>query len=316
MGADGRKKASREMLGELAGKARSAGRVAAKAAQDGAGRASDLAQQARRKRMLAKYKPVFPKDFFSKDFDLPAMVVVEDEAARREVEICKGAIGWLSRNGGMDVFHLYEEAVSASGLALYPATVCDAVYYFDKVGGRFVDLCQYFEVIQKDKMTELRNIAYSLGAKECRLEAYEEEKSLRANKGKSSVKAKAGPVSSVLEGSVSASAEAGYSEGRSRRSSVVFAQKFEGSDNPVKPELHWYKNDRELISLIEMRCSGRNPMKEYSVKLDSMASSSMSISRAAKIDIAVKKIGAVSNFSFEGEAQSELRKRLVFEIVF
>lgn len=313
---DDAKKAAHETLNGLAGKAKKAGRFAATAAQGGAEKFADIAQQANRKRQLAKYSPVFPEEFFSGDFDLPAMVVIEDEDTRKDIEVCKGSIGWLGKEGGMEVLHLYEEAVPESGLTLCPTAVCDAAYYLDKVGGgRFIDLCQYFEVIQKDKMTELRNVAYSLGAKECRLEAWEEEKSLKVSKKKGAGKAKVKAVPGIVD-SVSASAEAASDEQSTRRSSVVFVQRFEGSEEVVRPELHWYRNDKELNSLIEMRCSGRNPMKEYSVQLDSMASSSISISRAAKIDAAVKKIGAVANFSFEGEAKSELRKKLVFEITF
>ena len=58
------------------------------------------------KEELKKYNPVFPQDYKSESFALPYVVRIVDDVVRKDVEVCQGSIGWLSKEGEMQVFHL------------------------------------------------------------------------------------------------------------------------------------------------------------------------------------------------------------------
>lgn len=84
------------------------------------------------------------------------------------------------------------------------------------------------------------------------------------------------------------------------------------------PTLDWYENDKEILSLIDMRLKGRdiNLMKEYAVSIDSKLSQSMDANLASRLDAALKKLKVVSNFTLEGESLKEARTKLKFVVQF
>ena len=306
-----------DAIGAVAGRAKEYGGKALVAAKEGSQLAAEKAQETSWEVRKKLYNPVFPEDYSALDFDLPKMIVIVDEDERKGIDVCEGAIGWLSKQAGLEVFHLYEEAVPLSGLRFYPMVSCDSVYYRDKFDGkRFVNIACYLETIQSDKITELKQIAYKLGAKRCRLETYEEAKTVKLKK-----RQVAGKVHGRAYGGA---AEAGGSFEESRKESqfqkreVVFAQTFEGNMAPQRPNLRWFAHDNEIASLIDTRCSesGGNVTREYSFKIDSSVNAVISESMAGKIDAALSKMGAKCNFSLKGEVESESRKKMVFEIEF
>lgn len=263
------------------------------------------------------YNPVFPEDYVSVDFDLPKMIVIVDEDERKGIDVCEGAIGWLSKQAGIEVFHLYEEAAPMSGLHFYPMASCGSVYYFDKLNDkRFINIACYLETVQNDQITELKQIAYKLGAKKCRLEALEEAKTVKTKKvgrkRKQSAQTEAGTVK------MSNSIDVSLNNSLYQKRSVVFSQSYEGDAAPQRPDLHWFAHNNEIISLIDMRCSdgAGNVMREYSFKIDNSARTMISANMAGKIDAALEKMGMECNFSLKGEVVNESRKQLVFEIEF
>lgn len=309
-------------VGKKAGEAVSAGASAVadaggKAVEgiaNGANAVVNAAQQFQREQQLAHYNPVFPDEYSAPDYDLPNLIIIEDEDQRKDVEVCKGSIGWLEKKDGMEILHLYEEAVPFSGLEFYPHPMCEAAYYFDSFNkDRFIQLDAYHEVIQQERVTELRNIAHALGAKECYLETYEEDHSYAHSK-----QSKGGSVSSKISaiGNSSGSASQEVSDDQTQKRTVIYSQVFEGNDNPSRPELNWFKKDKEINSLIEARCSQENTLKEYSILIDTASSLGMSVSRAAKLDNALKGVKVKSNFSFEDEIRNESRRKLVYNIKF
>lgn len=288
------------------------GEITVKAASAGASKVADAAQKKRRGSLLARYNPIFPDEFNTPDFDLPNLIIIEDGDARKDIDVCKGAIGWLTKTKGMEVLHLYDEAVSSSGLCFYPVPKINSAYYVDSLGGdRFLDLDSYHEVIQKEKMTELKNIACSLGAKECYLETYEEDRSYTRSKKSIDASVKSAFGKNV-SGSIDQQAESEYSQKRS----ITFTQVFEGSDNPTRPELNYFKNDTEILSLIDSRCLKSNQTKEYSFQLDASSSSAMSITTAMKIDSALKVAKVKASSAFMHATEQESKRKLVFHITF
>lgn len=271
----------------------------------------NAAQQAHHDLCMSFFNPVFPDEYKADDYDLPNMIVIVDGDQRKGIDVCNGAIGWLEKAEGMEILRLYEEAVEFSGLCFFPCVKTNAAYYIDPFDKkRFIDLDSYNEVIQKEKITELKNIAYSLGANECYLEAFEENRS-RVHAERSA----AVDVKSAGE-RVSGSFDQDCQSESLRKKMLVFKQQFEGSENPRRPELTWFKNDSEILSLIESRCSQENRIKEYSVQLSSASSSAMSVTNAAKIDSALKGMRIEMAASFKDEINQESQKSLVYHIKF
>ncbi len=273
--------------------------------------AVDTAQKLHHDRLLAFYNPVFPEQYQSPDYDLPYLIIIEDEDQRKDIEICNGAIGWLQTENGMEILHLYDEAVEFSGINFYPYAICEGAYYIDTFSrNRFINLDVYHEIIQKEKIEELGNIAYSLGAKECYLESYEEDISTARLQASSEAKL------NIAAATEKASLNMEQQVESFKKCSIVFSQVFEGSDNPHEPNLHWFKNDIGITSLIEKRCSDKNCLQEYSIQIDTTSSMAISLSRAAKIDAALKIAKASSHTSIESRAKNESRKKLVYTIKF
>ena len=286
-------------------KATDAAKKAGELASDATAKINEVALSSKQKVLEGIYRPVFPEEYSQSDYDRPKMITIADETVRRDIEVCEGSLGWFGTAAGVNILHLYEEAVPLSGIVFYPHTLCDSVYYEDPLTpNRYISLDTYFDTLHKDKITELRRIAYELGAKSCKLESIEEAKRVRVARGKIGVKKTA---------SIDESSE--MSSESSKR--IVFSQTFEGNDVPRHPELKWFANDQEIEFLISTRCNeeNANKTKNYRVELESSSTQTMSVQLACKLDKALGKLGAV-NFSLQGEALDESRRRLVFEVEF
>lgn len=295
--------------------AREYGEKVISAASEGARLASEAAKEGSQRLKESIYNPVFPEDYAAVDYDRPKMIIIVDEDERKGIDICEGSIGWFSKEAGLEVLHLYEEAVPFSGLSFFPRPMCDSVYYVDPFdSNRYVSLDSYFDELQKDKMTELRSIARSLGAKKCTLESFEKAKCITVRKGKLGGRLKKEGVDFDPEGS----GELTQEDSASSQQKILFSQTFEGDARPRVPQLRWYAYDQEIKFLIDSRIGedGENSTSRYAIEIDSASSSTMKTALAAKIDVALKKLGASCNFSLEGEALSESRRKLRFEVEF
>lgn len=48
------------------------------------------------------------------------MIKIVDDAERRGIDVCEGAIGWLGKVANTEIMYLYDEAVEDSGLTFVP----------------------------------------------------------------------------------------------------------------------------------------------------------------------------------------------------
>ena len=300
-----------EASGTVAGKMVAAGGTVAERAKEGARLAADAQLEARRRR----YAPVFPDEFWSPGYDLPNMVIIEDEDKRKGIDVCEGAIGWLTKaSSGMEVFHLYHAFVEESGLSFHPLAQMGAVYVRDPSGlDRFLDLESLYREIQKEKMSELQHVAYCLGAKYCKLEMRETQMS-DSKQGKR-IRASIKQVGTASESdSVSIDCSEQVSEDRH----MLFERHFSGSDEVRRPPLNWYRNDKEINDLIEMRCSDgwANAIHDYVVNIDCRSSATLAQARASEIDSALKGLKVSIGASLQEECYRESRQTMVFTVLF
>ena len=90
-------------------------------------------------RRMKKYNPLSPDQYKSDIFNLPNIIMIVDDAVRRGIDVCEGSIGWLSKESGVEILSLYDEAVEFSGIQFVSAVTCNAPYYVDSFNrNRFI----------------------------------------------------------------------------------------------------------------------------------------------------------------------------------
>jgi len=268
---------------------------------------------------LKKYNPLFPAVYQSPGFDIPNMIIIVDDAVRRGIDVCEGAIGWLGKESGMEVLYLYDKDIETSGLQFVPAAICDSVYYVDNFDRkRFIQVDAIFKKAHEDKLAELEYVAYSLGAKRCAIQLLESKEEKQEAKKKVGMKesAKGKGISASVE--ETSEQEMKHSEKEERNG--ISESIFRGNDNPRRPELKWFAHDDNIKRLIDMRCNDINSIQTKTLKLSGASSATMSKKVACAIDAAVGKFGgkasAKGEGSMEAKASSESKSTLVFTVEF
>lgn len=297
--------------------------------QAGAVALSEKTKQDNYLRRLKKYNPLFPETYNSPEFNIPNMVMIRDDAERRGVDVCEGAIGWLGKEAGMEVLYLYDEAVPMSKIQFVPTADCNAIYYVDRFDrNRFIRTDCIFKYAYDERLAELEHIAYSLGAKHCVIDIVEKEKQIRKTK-----KRFEGSKKAELAGDESGSCgvEGECTEVFNREVELTHRNekeghselKWEGSDKPRKPKLKWFKHDQGILGLIEMRCKGGNMVNSKILKIQGSSSATMSKDTALRIDSAIGsidnslgKVKGKGNSEFEKQVTKETHSEFVFLIEF
>lgn len=283
--------------------------------QAGAVAISEKSKQDSYQRRLKKYNPLFPDVFRSDEFNIPNMIMIRDDAERRGIDVCEGAIGWLGTVGGMEVLYLYDEAVAESGITFVPVATCDAVYYVDSHDrSRFIRTDCIFSKAHEERIAELKYVAHSLGAKKCTIEISESSMEMTVSKRKASIGS--GAIIHGVKVSSSESAEQNTSQKSTVQRSGTVTAIFEGCDTPKKPELKWFANEEIIKKLIDMRCSGDNSLKAETLHFSGASSATMSNKTACAIDNAMGAMKVKGNSSMEAQAVKENCSTMIFSIEF
>lgn len=309
-------KKSAEKLSGLLQKTTEVGKSAAESMQKGALAISEKVKEDGYARRVKKYNPLFPAEYLGDNFCIPNMIVIVDDAVRRGIDVCEGSIGWRSNQNGVEVLHLYDEAVSMSGIRFVPTITCDAVYYVDSFDRNcYVRTDCIFDRAHNERMAELKHIAHMLGAKTCSIELSETSNQVNTASKKhvfhENVSAKAVNVSSNEEYAQSSTSQ-NDSEWRGR-----ITAEFEGSNTPRRPKLKWFAHDETIKKLIDARCKGINTLTCETIELFGSSSATMSQNTACAIDGAINKIGGIKGTSsMEANAKMEHSRKLIFRIQF
>lgn len=306
------KKKSAEALSSLVQNTVDLGKKAAADAKVGVTAMVEKSKADSYARRLKKYNPLFPEQYNSDSFNLPNMIMIVDDAVRRGIDVCEGSIGWLSKDSGVEVLYLYDEAIDFSGIQFVPTATCDAVYYVDSFDrNRFIRTDCIFSKAHEERMAELKHIAYSLGAKRCTIEISESSMD-------SQVQTKSMKFTESFKGlSSTERAEQNYSHmGKNRRSGHIEIE-FQGNDTPQKPNLKWFAHDDNIKRLVEMCCEGNRAVKTETLELAGSSSATMSQKTACAIDGAIGKMGgAKGNASMDSQAAKEHHSKLLFHVEF
>lgn len=263
-------------------------------------------------RRLKKFNPLFPDKYNDESFNLPNIIVIVDDAVRKDIDVCEGAIGWLGKENDVEVLYLYDEAVSSSGIQFIPTATCDAVYYVDSFDRHsYIKADCYFRKVQDERSAELEHIACCLGAKSCFVEIIEKQKSAQAKKRKAELTEKVKGVKNK-ESAEQSSSNQSAAELRTRNSS-----QFQGNDVPQKPTLKWFAHESTILQLIAARCGGDNSLTQKDLEFYGSSFTTMSQKAACAIDCAlVATGGATGSSSMEAQATKEQESKLVFHVEF
>ncbi|MBR5529407.1 MAG: hypothetical protein IKU57_02920 [Oscillospiraceae bacterium] len=258
-------------------------------------------------RRMKKFNPLFPDQYHDANFKLPNIISIVDDAVRRNVDVCEGAIGWLSKDSGVEVLHLYDEFVEFSGIQFIPTVTCDATYCVDSFDhNRYIRTDCVFQKAHEERMAELKQIAYCLGAKKCSIEISESVQNSQVQDRSASFGKK------LTFSKVAISAKQDSSQSSDNRRSGKIEVEFEGSIVPQRPELKWFAHDDTINRLIDMRCNEQRTIKTETLELAGSSSATMSHKTACSIDSAIGK-GSVY---MQNQATREHQNRLLFHIEF
>lgn len=298
------KKSKSEFFSNVWSKASDVSKKAAEGISKGVKDISEETKKNAYEKKLKKYNPLFPDKFKSESFKLPNIIEIVDDAIRRDIDICDGAIGWTDMVNDVEVLHLYDEYVKESNIDLVPFPKCDAVYCVDNFDkNRFINSDSIFERITNEKLAELENIAYTLGAKSCSIEIVEASIQNKTSGAKASIKTPYGNAE-LSNSSLS---------GTQSRQSGKNVSYFDGHNEPQKPTLKWFAYDDNINGLIEMRCSNNNSIKSKVLELNCSSSATMSQKVACAIDKILK---VKASISMESKAIKEHSSKLIFEVNF
>ena len=241
--------------------------------------------------------------------------MIVDDAVRKNIEVCKGAIGWLSSETGMEVLYLYDEWVKDSGIRFIPTVNCDSAYYVDNFDRkRYIRVDCIFAKAHEEKIAELEHIAHALGAKSCSIEMVEATAEISVSNKKQEAKASGTSNGSVA--SASESMERSFHRSNASQRSGRIVTHFQGNDSPTQPTLKWFANDDNILRLIDMRCSDANSIHSKTLELSGSSSATMSQIQATAIDSAIDRMKNRVNSSMETQANKECNSKLIYIIEF
>ena len=242
-----------------------------------------------------KYTVVTLSDFEKEDFKIPSIIKIEDNSANREFIEDAEAMGWIELHKEVPAFHIYSSFVEKCGLVFIPVPQKDNVYCQDNFNSKkYINSNQVFGKATEEKLAELSNIAYCLGAKSCSAEILEMEKQTDSYKTQVMKPAGVGSQNSIAN-----------------KKSGKRISYFEGHDEPTMPQLKWFAHDENIKNLIEIRCN--KAIKSTVLELTGSSCASMSHSVACALD---EILGSGGKVSIEKQAKKELNDSLLFEIEF
>lgn len=291
-------------------------KILAREIMKGAKELSARAKEDSYNRRLKKFSPLFLEEYNSADFFVPNIICIVDDAVRRDIDVCDGAIGWREKKKGVEFLFLYDEFAENSGLQFVPCAICDEIYYVDPYDRkRFIKLNSIFQQTHEEKLAELEHIAYSLGAKSCTVQI--DEAKVQKRVVKSSAKRK---TTVKLEEEISISQQERATIETKNHSNLALnggtIARFKGNRHAVEPQLKWFSQDSNILNLIDYRIKGGNKVTSKTLRLSGASSATMSCKAACSIEEAMGEMGIRKSFSLEAQTIREHSLTMVYHVEF
>ncbi|MBQ6997840.1 MAG: hypothetical protein IJN60_05650 [Oscillospiraceae bacterium] len=291
-------------VSQLLQKAKDAGMSAAESVEKGAIALSERVKDAGFQERLKKYAPLFPEEYTAAAFVLPRLITVVDESVRRGIDVCEGSVGWRSVEAETEILHLYSTAAEMKEIEFYPAVTVGATYYVDAFNSsRYIDVDCIFQKAHEERLAELEQIAFSLGAKSCTIEITETQQDSSSTKS----------GGNMGVGKLGFKADKADNTASSQMRSGKITITFKTSAAPQRPALKWFANDETIKNLIEIRCADPGRFTHKELLLSGSTFATMSHNTAAAID---GLRGVKGGFSMKNQATQERSSLLIFSVAF
>lgn len=262
------------------------------------------------------YDPVSKDEFLADSFDFPTMVRILDKNIHADKEVCKNAVGFRHLVAKNSVLELIKKEFPDNKIRFYP-NLNAPFYYRDPYDELlYISLDDYFEFIKTQKVSELENIASSLGAKYVKIVFKEKKKSFVSAEAKKGSKSKSKKAIGKGDDHVEESESVKVSASDLHELEVASEMEFAGNSEPERPNLVYFKNDSNIESLISMCLDGKNPPKSKTFTLSYNRASDLNIEAALKIDAVLDKLGLAATASVKSEVEKEKRMFMEYQIKF
>ena len=274
------------------------------AAIKGAQLMKESAEEKARLNELKALRPLFPHTLDNADFSMPKFIRVTERTKKYvDSEACRGSVGYLSTNAGLNMVNIFWDSVDAFDLTFYPNADYEFYYVDPSDRNSYIALNEYFNFLKIARINELKRIAQALGAKHCCITYKEEQTSFYEKKGKASAKAVA-----------KADAEHQRLDKKFSTTEIAAEMNFPGHA-PIEPQLKYIQKDTNVQTLIAMRMADNIPNR-YKDSIEMSNSSGLKESDAVKIDAALKGLKLAGNATVASEVKNEARRYLEYEIDF
>lgn len=238
--------------------------------------------------------------------------IVDRDKKRNDKEACQGEVGYLTTAKSVEILNIYEDTARSIGVWFYP-NISKTIYYIDPFRANcYISLDEYFVYLRKARVNELTMIAKDLGAKKVRISLKEHKKTFVSKSVKESAKASKG-LNSVLESGTYEKADNDISN-----VSIADEEEFSGHETPVQPQLIYFRNEADIIGLIEKRMdiSKCNDLKSKTYTFQYNKSSGITEKEAAQLDAALSQMKCGGTATISSEAQQESRIDFEYYIEF
>ncbi|MBE6035003.1 MAG: hypothetical protein E7222_09955 [Clostridiales bacterium] len=251
------------------------------------------------------YNPIFEYNLTDSDFCLSKIVrLCEADKKRMSKRACKDSIGYYSDVKGSRIINMYPEMVQLVNITLFPDEGYEFYYVDPTDRNRYIALDEYFNQLKVERVSELQKIAHDLGATHFKV-TYKEEKTYFSSKKK---KANA---------AVSAAGEFEKDTEASNFGAIQIAAEMDCEGHtPKEPELRFFKNDRSIKQLIEMRLDESAALKHQKFAIKLSNTSGVKENDAIVVDAYLKKLKCSGNATMSSEVKNESRRYLEYEIDF
>ena len=235
--------------------------------------------------------------------------VAEMDKQHANNSVCVGSIGHETLVKDLRIVTVYPDQIEKWGLHFYP-DINQEFYYVNPINPNlYIGMNDYFEYLRSERVSELQQIAYDLGATYFCVRIKEQKKTKRKNTVDVKLNAKYAKKAEKIENNYS------KDENEVSEEEAYAKLSFKGH-SPEEPQLYYFKHDPQIKRLIEMRMDSRNELTEQQIILKCSHSSGIKEKDALSIDAAFSALKVTNKTSFTTEAQNEVRQVFEYTIRF
>lgn len=235
-------------------------------------------QQRKMSYELATLKPIFDDNIPDSFAEYPVINILKSDEKRSKSPVCAGSYGFMSDTKELVVPNIYVASFDKFEITLTDKLE-EGVYYANPyIPGEYIEANQYAKYLKAERVRELVQVAEVLGAKYVSVSFDIKERKVEEVSGKLSAKQKKNLLEFEAEQKLINSLE--LKIGKDRHMS--------GHNNPSRPQLVYYKYDKDILDLIESRINGTNPVNRETYRVSYATASQAKQKEALKIDAALK----------------------------